>query len=648
MHRRFRIEKRLLAILAGGFIFPLVPASLVHGAEAALITGPFLLVSFCLMTLAGFRWIISPYARLADRNLENEREVNRLNEIADIAELSNDFFVSTDLAGRITWVNQAFTDFTGYTLQDVQGRAPGVVLQGPDTDPDVRQSISDALASFAPIRTEILNYRKDGTPFWCAISIAPQYDADGRPHRFVAISSDITERRQTRDEIHKAKATIEFQAFHDPLTGLPNRRALDAEIDKIKASGELGRVLIRIDLDHFKNVNDTLGHAAGDHVLRVVSLALRDMTRKSDMAARVGGDEFVILMGPEASHSDGTLLAERILEEFQKEILFEGKVCRIGASFGVASTRKGMLGAEELLLSADSALYNAKEQGRNKVVSYTETLHESVVASREIAQEIETAIKNDEFEPFFQPQFDAKSFEFMGMEALMRWRHPKRGILAPARFLHIAQQRSMVGEIDRRILYKSLRIVDDLNSAGFSVPKVSFNVDANQLEEPDLPERARLLSDEGTVIAFEVLESVLLEEQSNMFSMRVDQLRDSGYAIEVDDFGSGHASIIGLMQLSPDTMKIDQRLIFPITDSPVAQQMVRAIVEIGKALNMGITAEGVETAEHARFLAEVGCDTLQGYYFAKPMSGQDLISFLTAYDPEAYRAECDMPVRDSA
>ncbi len=601
--------------------------------------GVFLVFPFFLMCAAGLRSIVAPHKALEVSQQALRENQQKLSELADIAQRSNDAIISTDLDGCITWVNVAFTKSTGFSMKDVLGKSPGEVLQGEDTDGAEKTRIAAAMANRQPIRSEILNYDKSGKPYWNSLSIAPQVDDQGHPYGFVAISSDITEKRNAQDEVLRAKALIEHQANHDALTGLPNRRALDTELDRLKKQS-IQRVLVRIDLDHFKNVNDTLGHAAGDHVLIIVSDLLKAHVRKGDMAARVGGDEFVILMDETAEPEDAVSLSERLLSEIQKEITFDDKICRIGASFGVASTKEGMLSNGELLLGADSALYVAKEAGRNRVVSYTEQLHNEVVSGRYIAKEIERAIFNKEFEPFFHPQFDAKTFEFTGVEALVRWRHPTRGVLPPSEFLHIAEQLSVASDIDDMMLSKGLEAINKLNCDGFKIPKVSFNVVASRLEEPDLPEVVHQLSFNGTKVTFEVLESVLIEEQSELFQARVELLRDIGFGIEVDDFGSGHASIIGLTKLSPDTMKIDQRLIFPVVESPVARKMVRAVVDIGRALGISITAEGVETAAHAFILADAGCDTLQGFLFTKPMSVTDLKSYLSTYDPEAFRDAC--------
>ncbi len=598
-----------------------------------------LILPFGLMSLVGHRSIVGPHEALRQSREDLRKSQRELRELADIAKRSNDAIMTTDLKGVVTWANPAFTKTTGYPLEAVVGKRPGEILHGPQTDPRERKRIREALQRHDAIRSEILNYREDGTSFWNSLSIAPKIDDEGKPYGFMSIAQDATAERRAREQILKAKAEIEFRAFHDPLTGLPNRRALDEALDDAGSPDAADRVLVRVDLDHFKNVNDTLGHAAGDFVLKEVSNILRENVRASDMAIRAGGDEFVILLHEGSTLGDAIDQAQRILKSLEGEMLFEGKSCRVGASFGIAAAADGLLDNPELLIGADAALYQAKENGRGSIVCYDTTLHARVVESRTLGLDIERALLEDEFEPFFQPQFDARTLELSGVEALARWRHPTRGILVPIDFMKIADQRSAIDRIDAMVFRKGLDAIAKLNRQGHFIPKVSFNVVAGQLENPDLPKRVARHKLGGTKVAFEVLESVLVEEQSSSFRFHIDNLKELGFGIEVDDFGSGHASIIGLMQLSPDTMKIDQRLIFPIVESATAQQMVQAILEIAQAIDISVTAEGVETADHAAILSTMGCDTLQGYHFARPMDVDAFATFLSNYRPDVQKLD---------
>jgi diguanylate cyclase (GGDEF)-like protein/PAS domain S-box-containing protein len=587
-----------------------------------------LLVPFAIFAIVGRATLVAPHEALELSQDALRQNQKSLSELAAIAQKANDAVVITDLAGRIKWVNPSFERLSGYSAREVKGLVPGRLLQGPQTDPDHSSSIRKAMNTLSPIQVEIQNYSKSGIPYWISLSISPLFDSRHEAYGFMAISRDVTERREQHLALLAANAEIEYQALHDSLTGLPNRRYLDREIaDRIENNSEI-QTIVRIDLDHFKHVNDTLGHAAGDFVLCQVGEILRQETKSEDIAARVGGDEFVILMGRGRTLAEGQTLAERLLKRIRKEMEFEGKECRIGASFGIASTADEFVAASDLLVCADGALYIAKEKGRNQVINYTPAVHSNMVETRLMAAEIETAIEQEEFVPYFQPQFDAQTLALTGLEALVRWPNKKRGMLPPITFLPIAEQLSVIPDIDAIVMRKGLAEMERLSSIGIQIPKLSFNVTAARLADPKMLEFIHENTPSGTIVSLEVLESVLVEEQGKEFEFHIDRLRDSGVSIEIDDFGSGHASIIGLMRLAPDIMKIDQRLIFPLAESDVARQMVKAIVEIGKSLNIKVTAEGVESAQHARILAELGCDYLQGYHFARPMPAEALEPFI--------------------
>ena len=587
-----------------------------------------LLAPFTMMALAGIRSIIAPHRALEISRAELAIKQREFSELAQIAEMAHEAIIVTGTDLKIVWTNPGFSRLTGYAESEVIGRSPGALLQGHDTNPETRVAIREAVAREEPIRTEIVNYRKDGTPYWIYLSISPIRDRDGQVARFAAISTDITATKLAQARLEQARKETEHQALHDTLTGMANRRFLERVLDREVTSGSPDRTIVRIDLDHFKHVNDTLGHAAGDHVLRVVAEILKNNVHSSDLAARVGGDEFVILLGAGRTGDDGEALATVLMAEIRKDMSYEGRLVRIGASFGICAASDGLVDNESLLLSADAALYVAKIAGRNTITRYTPEIHHDVLDKRKVSVEIEAAIRNGEFEAYFQPQFDAVTHELSGVEALARWNHPSLGILLPGSFLPIAEQLRLVPEIDRLIHDSALSTVAALNQEGLFVPKISFNVGIALLQDPKLAELRDMRDIGETVISFELLESVLVEEQGDEFDFNVDRLRDRGYRIEVDDFGSGHASVIGLKKLRPDVVKLDQLLIRPLTQSDASRALVQSMIDIGRVLNVSVTAEGVETAEHAEILKELGCDTLQGYHFAKPLSAEGLRALL--------------------
>lgn len=430
-------------------------------------------------------------------------------------------------------------------------------------------------------------------------------------------------------ELETAKTAIEHNALHDSLTGLPNRRYLD-ELLHSRATQPAPRGdpvgMLHIDLDRFKQINDTLGHAAGDAMLVQVADILRHATSSTDFVARIGGDEFVVVSRrSDAKHL--ARLAERIIVETRKPLNYEGHECRFGVSVGIA-VESDDIDANRLLIDADIALYRAKSRGRNRFEFFTPTLQAEVVRTKRVADEILNAIEGDQFEPYFQPQFDARTYEVVGVEALARWRHPTRGCLAPAHFLDIAEDLSVVATIDRTILEKALVERKRWQAAGIAIPRIAVNVSGRRLQDDQLLTSLRLLGIEPGTVSFELVESIYLDETDEMVRWNIDQIKELGIDIEIDDFGTGYASIVSLMQLKPRRLKIDRQLVMPVVDSVTQRRLVASIVDIGRSLGIEVLGEGVETMAHARILRDLGCVALQGFAFAAPMPSDELVTFL--------------------
>ena len=419
----------------------------------------------------------------------------------------------------------------------------------------------------------------------------------------------------------------EWQALHDGLTGLPNRRYYDQvlaeRIGQAAASTAAGCTLIRIDLDHFKHVNDTLGHDAGDLVLCRVANVLRESLQEGDFAARLGGDEFSVVLARGLTREDAGALIARIQSRLAEPLIYAGRQCRFGASFGIAEAEDLAATGAEIQFFADAALYRAKETGRNRMEFFTPELHQNLRRDRELAAELQEGLERDEFEPHFQAQVSAKDHRLTGVETLLRWRHPRRGLLAPASFMHIAEQLRLVPEIDRVMMEKSRTALKYWRGRGLIVPKISFNVSSGRMNDPDVVRAAQTIARGETRVAFELLESILVEDESDLFRFHLEAIRDAGIDIEIDDFGSGHASIIGLMQIAPSVLKIDRRIVEPLGRDPQARNLVRAIIEIAETLGTATVAEGVETELQAEILRDLGCDVLQGYLFSLPLSAAD-------------------------
>jgi len=447
----------------------------------------------------------------------------------------------------------------------------------------------------------------------------------------VDISEYLDQKRELEkyaERLEKANFDISHQALHDELTGLGNRRYLTLKLNEMTArrdrqGGEIAA--LHIDLDRFKQINDNMGHAAGDHVLTSVASTLRAGIRSGDVIARTGGDEFVVLVRCSENSDDPQTLAARLIEDLSVPVSFEGRPCRFGASVGIARTP--LIEAEELLTSSDIALYKAKTSGRSRYAVFDEVDLEKQRANKSLTEEIARGLENNEFVPFYQPQFDSHTGEIAGFETMARWHHPERGILAPSIFGDTATEMQVDGQIDMAIFRKALAECQKEFSADRIVPNLSFNVSLQHILEPEFTAEVRKLKYPGQ-LSLELVESLFLADQSDELLACLDSLRELGISFEVDDFGSGSASIVALRRIGPDQLKIDGRLVKPITKSDQARRLVQSIIDIGRALEIGVTAEGVDTAEHVDILSSFGCDRLQGGYYSPPLSFDDFKTFV--------------------
>lgn len=431
----------------------------------------------------------------------------------------------------------------------------------------------------------------------------------------VQLNENLVRERQLSEsknaELETAKARIEHIALHDSLTGLPNRRYLD---EMLARSRDDRTALLHLDLDRFKQINDTLGHAAGDAML--MHEVIKANVRAADFVARIGGDEFIVVCHRRRD-DELAALADRIIEEMRQPVDYKGHQCRFGVSIGIAANSG--IDPKQLLVNADLALYRAKSRGRNRYEFFNEELQSEIVRTKQTADEILGGLERNEFIAYYQPQFDANTLEIVGVEALSRWRHPRRGILAPDVFLNVAEELNVVSLIDRTILEQTLENFRRWSLDGLNIPRVSVNVSARRLEDKDLINGLRKLAIKKGTVSFELVESIFLDEHDDLVAWNIEHIKELGIDIEIDDFGTGYASVVSLLKLQPRRLKIDRQLITPITGSAAQRRLVSSIIEIGKSLGIEVVAEGVETTEHARILKEIGCDILQGYAFGRPM-----------------------------
>lgn len=577
--------------------------------------------------------------RAAKATSELRKTHDRLSLVANVAPVGLYEF-RMEPSGKVSfpYCSDRFIEMLGLEGEELQG-SPNELFARLDVQnaPDFLESIERSAKDLSLWVKRFCMTHPDHGPVWYQGRSMPRLEADGAvvwTGALLDVTSDVereTALRIARDVAEAVRAEKERQALTDDLTGLPNRRAYDLEI-LARVRPETGNqsraaVSIRLDLDHFKYVNDTLGHEAGDLVLKRVADILRMAVRRNDFIARIGGDEFAILMAPQATEADGQRVIRRIQKALAKPVLHEGRPCRFGASFGLISTADVVSLGDDFQRFVDAALYRAKEGGRNRVQVFTPEIHREILHNRSVAVELQDALEEDQLVPYFQPQISAVDGRLVGVETLLRWHHPKHGILNPPCFMKVAEQLHLVPEIDRRVMELSRDVVARLAGRGLRLPKISFNVSPGRMQAPDLIQCAKSEAFGNTRITFELLESILLEEESSVFRRHLHRIRDADIGIEIDDFGSGHASILSVMQIAPTAVKIDRRLIAPLATSHRARKMVRAIMEIAHTLDVATIAEGVETREQARILREEGCDTLQGFLFARALSEADLFAF---------------------
>jgi diguanylate cyclase (GGDEF)-like protein len=434
-------------------------------------------------------------------------------------------------------------------------------------------------------------------------------------------------------DLIEATARIEHTSLHDALTSLPNRRYLDRYLGEQCSTGRSasGIALLHIDLDRFKQINDTLGHAAGDAMLVHAANVLRENVRDDDFVARIGGDEFVVVSPLRGGRRDLTRLATRIIERMHQPMPYMGHECRCGVSVGIAYQRADKVDDKRLLIDADIALYRAKHRGRNRYEFFTEALQAEIISTKQMADDILNGIEQGQFIAWYQPQFDARTHEICGVEALARWEHPVRGVVAPDLFMPIAEDLNVVATIDRMILEQTLAWMDVWHAQGLIIPRASVNVSARRLRDENLVKSLKKLDIAPGTISFELVESIYLDESDETVAWNIDQIRELGIDIEIDDFGTGYASIVSLLKLKPRRLKIDRQLVMPVVESESQRQLIASIVDIGHSMGIGVVAEGVETDEHAKIVTELQADILQGYAFAKPLSPSSIERFAASW-----------------
>ncbi|MGB4468277.1 MAG: EAL domain-containing protein [Azovibrio sp.] len=533
--------------------------------------------------------------------------------------------------GRIQSVNPAFTRITGFTEADAVGHTPGFLLGSGIHDKSFYQEMWKSLNEAGKWQGEIINRRKSGETYPEWLSITAVRDEAGAIVQYLALFSDISERKQ-------AEAYIHHLAYHDPLTGLANRLLFNDRLDNAMHQAHRSRrplAIMLFDLDRFKSINDSLGHGAGDILLKSVSQRLTRLLREGDTLGRLGGDEFALLLPEISSHADAASLASRMLAEFETPFDLDGREVFVTTSIGIAVYPSDGENPQTLLKHADVALYNAKDAGRSIFRFFLESDSENSLDRLELETDLRHAVARDELCLYYQPQVDARTGLILGVEALVRWQHPRRGLLMPDRFIPLAEATGYIDVLGRWCMETACRQLVEWQNQGLPIERVAVNVSARQLRNPDFSGMvAGILRETGIPprgLEIELTESSLADDPGRTFQL-FSQLRQWGIRIAIDDFGTGYSSLSYLSRFPVDVVKIDQSFVQGLGQEPEARSVVQAIILLAHALSMETVAEGVETEAQRKRLVEMGCDQLQGYLYSRPCPPWQLLELPCVVD----------------
>jgi diguanylate cyclase (GGDEF)-like protein/PAS domain S-box-containing protein len=545
----------------------------------------------------------------------------------------------TDCNSRIQSVNPAFSAITGFGEAESIGHTPGELLGSGQHGEAFFEEMWAALRQRKCWQGELINRRRNGELFteWLSISAVPN-PAGGVLH-YIGLFTDISERKA-------AEAYIHHMAYHDALTGLANRLLFQDRLDNALSQAHRNRrqlSVLLLDLDRFKVVNDTLGHLTGDELLKRVALRVSEQIREGDTLARLGGDEFALLMPEVQSSADAANVARKLIAALQTAVRIDEHELLITTSVGIAVYPAHGKSAEELIKHADVALYSAKDAGRN---TYRFFDSEAAGASQELLEleiDLRHAVTRGQLMLHYQLQIDVQSGRPNGVEALVRWQHPTKGLISPARFIPLAEERGMIEEIGTWCLETACAQLVRWKAEGVAVPRVAVNVSARQLQGTQFAERVlsivRATGIKPTELEIELTESSLTEDSVHAFNI-FETLRAAGIRIAIDDFGTGYSSLSYLAQYPVDVVKIDQSFVRSIEDETEAPHIVQAVILLARGMKMESIAEGVETAGQRSKLIELGCDTLQGFFFARPCPAEAIADLIAQIEADAVIQAC--------
>jgi diguanylate cyclase (GGDEF)-like protein/PAS domain S-box-containing protein len=570
----------------------------------------------------GRRWLITALFDITPRKLAEIALRQSEARFRALTEMSSDFYWEQDENFRITAMSAGVEKSVGIDPQWHIGKTrwevPGILLT--EKEWAAHKAVLQAHEPFLDFTYERLG--REGESRYLSISGQPTFDAQGKFTGYRGIGKDVTAGKV-------AEARIQYLAYHDSLTALPNRSSfsliLNPGIARARRDGNKLAVLF-IDLDRFKNINDTLGHDAGDTLLREIGNRLRHCVRQADTVARLGGDEFVVLLQDISEPGHVAKVAQKILFEIASALDILEQEIRVTASIGISIYPEDGEDEQALMKNADIAMYHAKQEGKNNFKFHSEKMDTHTLARLALESSLRRALERSEFQLYYQAKINLGTSRMTGMEALLRWRHPDLGMVPPAQFIPIAEEIGLIGAIGQWVIRSACEQNKAWQDLGYPPMRVAVNLSARQFTEENLVQSIASILDETRLdpawLELEITESMIMHNVATTMQ-KLTALGDMGVRIAIDDFGTGHSSLAYLKRFPIDTLKIDRSFVSDLTRSTEDKTITAAIITMGKSLDLIVVAEGVETAEQLEFLRAHGCDEFQGYYAHKPMPAED-------------------------
>ncbi len=547
---------------------------------------------------------------------ERRKSEEELRRAATVFDNTDEGIIITDAHQNIITVNKAFTKITGYPADEVIGKNPRTQQSGRH-DKVFYENLWNTLTSKGQWRGEIWNQRKNGEIYPAWENISAVRDKHNSIINYVSVFSDIS-------SIKASEERLAHIAHHDHLTGLPNRLLFNANLDQaIQHANRHGNMvgLLFLDLDRFKVINDTMGHSLGDKLLQGVAERLKQCVRSEDTVARLGGDEFTIILNEISHQQDAAHVAENIINTLSHPMLIEDHRLLTSTSIGIGIYPDDASNSHDLIKAADAAMYQAKKRGRKNFQFYTHELTQKALEKISIEQDLQHALENDEFELYYQPQINLRNGDIIGVEALIRWHHPTRGLLLPDMFIPIAEETPMIDPMTEWVINTAYRDLITWKNSGLPAVRMAVNISARQISTAhginmlDAILGELELESNRLQLDLEITESVL--DFADESIKNISQLKLHNIMLAIDDFGTGHSSLSRLKDLPIDVIKIDQSFIHDLAEHQDSKSIVAAIIAMAHSLNLTVVAEGVETQEQMLFLCNQDCDEMQGFLFSK-------------------------------